>query len=95
MCSLNIDLGCMSCSENIKYLAGTLMLICGHRPRVCSGMSYYNICSGDQIEDVMIDSSHALNFSLKLALEFHPESVTFLRGQKPACVSKHLKQKQV
>lgn len=65
MHSLNIDLGCMSCSENINYLATTLMLICGHRPHVCSGMWYYNIYSEDQVEDVMIHGSHSLKFYLK------------------------------
>lgn len=52
--SLNIDLGCMSCSENIKYLAATLMLICGHRPHVCNGMSYYHIYSEDQVEVLIL-----------------------------------------
>lgn len=65
----------MSFSEKIKYLAVTLILICGHRPHVCREKWYYNICSEDLIEDVMIESSHALKF--------------FLKGQKSAWMKNH------
>lgn len=76
----------MSCLENIKYLAATPILICGHRPHVCGRMWYYNTCSEDHIEDMMIHSCHALKFYLKMALEFQLQPVSFLHGQKSACM---------